>query len=193
MKIYLLDKNINIINAWRKYFSNEKNVEIINDNFKEFMDRIDVECIVSPANSFGMMGGGYDLAITNYFGNSLMEVVQKNIIKNYNGEQPIGTAMMVDIPHTNKKLIHTPTMRYPSKIKDSIVVYFAMRETLRVAKNNNIDSIVIPAFGGSCGRLDCNIIAKMMRYGFDEFDNVPDKISLEYAERIKFLIDVDNY
>ena len=53
------------------------------------METYDVECVVSPANSYGFMDGGYDLAITNYFGEALMEKVQRLIIKNklYHGRK----------------------------------------------------------------------------------------------------------
>ena len=186
MKIYLLDKNQRMTEYWKIYFSNDKDVEIVCMDFFASMYSHDVECIVSPANSFGLMDGGYDLAITNYFGSSLMKEVQKYIIENYNGEQPVGTAFIIDIPNKKQKLIHTPTMRTPSAIRDPMVVYFAMRETLRIAKKNNVESIVIPAFGGSCGELDYNIIAKMMKIAFDEYDNVPENITWEYACRIQF-------
>ena len=65
------------------------------------------------------------------------------------GEQPIGTSIMVPIPNTDKKLIHTPTMRLPSPIKEPLIIYQCMRTTMMMAVSNKIHSIVIPAFGGS--------------------------------------------
>lgn len=41
--------------------------------FTDFMDTYDVECVVSPANSFGLMDGGYDLTITMWFGGGPMK------------------------------------------------------------------------------------------------------------------------
>ena len=64
-----------------------------------------MECIVSPANSYGLMDGGYDLAITKYFGKELMKEVQEYIIKHFHGEQPVATSFCIDIPNTKKKLI----------------------------------------------------------------------------------------
>ena len=192
MKVYLLDKNRNMVESWRKYFGNDE-VEIVCRDFFTFMYSTKVECVVSPANSFGLMDGGYDLAITEFFGDALKEDVQKYIIKNFNGEQPVGTAFIIDIPNTEQKLIHTPTMRTPSSIKDPLVVYFAMRETLRIAKNNNVESIVIPAFGGLTGGLDYDVIAQMMKLAFDEYDNVPENMTWEYAYRVKQINYSDNY
>ena len=68
-KIYLLDINKDMTDAWRKYFCDEMGVEIINDSFGEFMkNHPEIDGIVSPANSFGLMDGGYDKAIIDYLG-----------------------------------------------------------------------------------------------------------------------------
>jgi hypothetical protein len=76
MKITLLDINKNMTDAWSKYFENIENVEIVHNYFSNFMDEYqDVDAIVSPANSFGLMDGGYDKAITDYFGSELMKEV----------------------------------------------------------------------------------------------------------------------
>ena len=79
MKIYLLDKSREMVSAWKKYFENE-DVEIVCEDFMLFMELYDVECVVSPANAYGLMDGGFDLAISNYFGNELQKKVQKVIL-----------------------------------------------------------------------------------------------------------------
>ena len=170
MKIYLLDINPNIINAFKSEFSNCEEVVIVLDDFKHFMDtHKEVECIVSPANSFGYMNGGYDKAITDYFGYGVEIEVQRYIQKNLCGEQPVGTSIMVNIPNTDgKKLIHTPTMRLPSPIREPLIIYQCMRTTLMLAINNNIKSIVIPAFGGATGRVSPSLIAKYMKAGYEQ-------------------------
>lgn len=57
MKIYLLDRNKEMTGAWKKYFS-EDEVEIVTADFKNFMDsHLDIDAVVSPANSFGLMDG----------------------------------------------------------------------------------------------------------------------------------------
>ncbi len=83
----------------------------------EFLLHNNVECIVSPANSYGLMDGGFDLAISEEFGWELQERVQKYIVEHYKGEQPIGSSFIIDIGTNNMKLIHTPTMRIRSLSK----------------------------------------------------------------------------
>ena len=167
IKVYLLDINNNFTDALKKEFKPYEEVEVVNDDFTHFMDtHKDIKCIVSPANSFGYMDGGYDVAITDYFGNEVQKEVRKYIDKHLFGEQPIATSIMLNIPNTDKKLIHTPTMRLPSPIKDPFIVYQCMRTTMMMVISNNIKSVVIPAFGGLTGRLSPKIVAKYMVEGY---------------------------
>ena len=184
MKIYLLDRNYITVKTWSKYFNDCEDVEIVKSLFQDFVEEVDVECIVSPANSYGLMDGGYDKAITDYFGWEVAEAVQEKIINECFGEQVVGTSIIVDIPNTDKKLIHTPTMRVPSKIKDPVVVYNCMRSTLICAIENSINSIVIPAFGAATGGLDIDTVAYMMKEAYKQVMNPPKKLDWNYAERV---------
>lgn len=168
MQIYLLDFNNEMITAWKKHFhpifDDIAPVEFVQNDFGTFMEEheVDIDAVVSPANAYGLMDGGYDEALTKYFGNELQLMVQKKIVQELYGEQPVGTSISLKIPHRNIRLIHTPTIRTPSEIKDQTIIYQCMRTTLMEALNNNCKSVVIPAFGGSTGRVEPDIIAKMM-------------------------------
>ena len=176
LKIYLLDRNPLIAFALKDAFSSIQRVEVVRDDFAHFMDtHKDLACIVSPGNAFGYMDGGYDAAITDYFGKAAQEAVQDYIARHLFGEQPVATSILVDIPGTDKKLIHTPTMRLPSPIKDRIVVYQAMRTTLMCALQAKVPSIVIPAFGGATGKVNPQVLAKCMKAGYDQVRSFCDK------------------
>ena len=124
-------------------------------------NKTDIECIVSPANSYGIMNGGYDAAISNYLGWDFQIIVQQYIKDKYYGEQPVGTSFIVDAPN-NEKLIHTPTMLLPERIIDNRVVYHSMRSTLICALQNNVKSILIPLFGAGTGRVPIDVVCKHM-------------------------------
>lgn len=183
MKIYLLDRNPKTVAIWKLYFRDHPEVSIVCDDFLHFMDTTKVECVVSPANSYGLMDGGFDLAISEWFGWSLQEKVQKYIMEHYRGEQPVGTSFVLDTGVDSIKLIHTPSMRIPSVIKEPLVVYQCMRTCLMTALDNGIESIVIPAFGGGCGWLREQTICSMMYEAYIQVMNPPEKISWEYAMR----------
>lgn len=191
MKIYLLDINPHMTKAWEAYFKDIDDVEIVNTDFDNFMFDYTVDAVVSPANAFGLMDGGYDGAITRYFGKQLMKDVQEKIITEWYGEQPVGTSISIPIKNRiisdgnngskNVLLIHTPTMRTPEKIIDYKIIYQCMRTTLIEAIKQNVNSIVIPAFGGCSGGVGFPTIAKMMYLAYTQINNKPDELSWSYA------------
>lgn len=168
MNIFIITNSDEAYLIFKMMFLMYKNVTVVNSDFLAFMDKYEnVECIVSPANSYGYMNGGFDAAISDYFGWNFQEKVQQYIKDNYYGEQLVGSSFIIDAPK-NKKLIHTPTMIEPSIIKDETVVYTAMRSTLICALNNDIKSIVIPTFGTGTGEVSYQVAANLMRKGLHQ-------------------------
>jgi len=60
-KILLVDKRRPLCDAWSQAFQKFPNVEVVEGDFFSW----DADAMVSPANSFGIMDGGLDLAIRN--------------------------------------------------------------------------------------------------------------------------------
>lgn len=179
MKIYLLDINKDMTDAWSEYFG-IYDIEIINQDFVTFMNQHpDVDGIVSPANSFGLMDGGYDKAIIDYLGERAQTNVLTMLSNIYNGYQPVGTCLAV--PYDKYIILHTPTMRTPETIIDSRVIYDCMHSCLLTAKQKDCKSIVIPAFGGLTGKVPCDVIAKMMFFAYQNCMVYRAKQSWEYA------------
>ncbi|EFA9258770.1 hypothetical protein C1589_004476 [Escherichia coli] len=73
--------------AFKRVFANADNVNIVGKPFEAIRE---FDCMVSAANSFGLMDGGVDAAITAFFGTQLQSRVQNHIICEYLGEQPVG-------------------------------------------------------------------------------------------------------
>lgn len=186
IKIYLLDRNFEMCSAWKNKFMGTSNVSVICDDFVSFMKKYRVDCVVSPANAYGLMDGGYDLAITEWFGDGLQKKVQRYIIDNLCGEQPVGTSIVVDTDVAGVKLIHTPTMRFPGYIKDNILVYHCMRTCLMAAMKSDVDAVVIPAFGGMNGAVPYEILADMMWRAYMQIINKPERIDWDYARKNDF-------
>lgn len=181
MKIYIIEKLRQRMEYIKLYFRHD-DIVFVEEDFFSFMQKTNVECIVSPANSFGLMDGGYDLAISEWFGPQLQKNVQQYIIDNFWGEQPVGTSFIIDANEKGQKLIHTPSMQTPREIVDPFVVYQCMRTTLMCAYQNNVKSILIPLFGGGCGGVHPQTIAKMMKLAYDQIHNPPDKLDWSYAD-----------
>src|SRR5262245_21185070 len=110
--------------AWRAYFDELPDIEIVKRSFASLPQ---FDCMVSAANSFGIMDGGVDLAIIDYFGVGLMKRVQEIIKEDFLGEQPVGTSVIVETGNEKHPYIaHTPTMRVPMNISQTDNVYLAM-------------------------------------------------------------------
>ena len=168
--MYLFAVQDGLAGAYTRAFAGADGVEIVRTDFAAFMDtHPSVDGIVSPANSFGLLTGGFDKALRDYFGTALQEAVQHRILTEWFGEQTVGTSMAVDIPgNPGKKLFHTPSMRTPSVIRDWQVIYLCMRSALMAAIKEGVESLAVPAFGGGTGKAPADVIARNMRLAYDQ-------------------------
>ena len=67
-------------------------------HIQEFLQSTQIDCLVSPANSFGLMDGGLDLEISKYYGGvaNLVPVVRAALVDEWCGQQNVGTCLLVD-------------------------------------------------------------------------------------------------
>nr|WP_299491690.1 macro domain-containing protein [Acaryochloris sp. IP29b_bin.137] len=153
-----------------------------------FEDLPNYDCMVSAGNSFGLMDGGVDGAITRYFGLDLMDRVQAHIIRQFRGEQPVGTSLIIDTHHPQHPfLAHTPTMRVPMSIATTDNVYQAMWAMLLAIWHHNqshaqqIRSVACPGLGTATGQVPFERAAKQMALAYKNFWHPPDSISWPFA------------
>ncbi|MEG3848393.1 macro domain-containing protein [Microcoleus sp. herbarium19] len=173
MKLILTAPNPELFAAFQEHFFYLPNLEITN---KCFEDLTEYDCLVSPANSFGMMDGGIDAAIVGFFGHSLMVRVQQHILEDYLGEQPVGTSFIIETHHPKHPfLAHTPTMRVPMSVVGTDVPYVAMWAMLLTIRRYNrhaerkIESVVCPGLGTGIGRVPYREAARQMALAYDYF------------------------
>ena len=163
--------NSSLANSWQTHFTNQPNVEIINNDICQE----NCDAIVSPANSFGFMDGGLDLALSERFGWGLETKVQKAIRNRPLKELLIGEALTIptEDPQT-LWLIVAPTMRVPMKLRQSINAYLAMKAILIAAKTHTqkpaIQVVAIPGLGTGVGGLAPEIAALQMWQAFKEVE-----------------------
>jgi O-acetyl-ADP-ribose deacetylase (regulator of RNase III) len=183
LKLILVAPDHSLYQAFRQQFKYLPNVEIAHCGFEQLPT---YDCLVSPANSFGMMDGGMDAAITNFFGVALMNKVQQRILDDYWGEQPVGTSFIIETDHPSYPfLAHTPTMRVPMQIVGTDIPYIAMWAMLLAVAHHNrsrsvskgassesnrpISTIACPGFGTGIGRIPPQEAARQMALAYDHF------------------------
>jgi O-acetyl-ADP-ribose deacetylase (regulator of RNase III) len=205
-KLIVSAVNQELYEEFLKAFSGFPDVEVV---FKRFEDT-DFDCVVSAANGFGLMDGGVDQCITDYFGVEMMHRVQNMIINKYAGEQPVGTSELVLGGYKHLKnpntiitrpmkvqfVAHTPTMRVPRDVSGSDNAYQAMKAALLAVKNHNllvdsgvegydesnrINSLVTPGLATLTGRVPYDKAAKQMALATFHVMNPPKVINWYYA------------
>jgi O-acetyl-ADP-ribose deacetylase (regulator of RNase III) len=169
-RIILVDRLQLLVDRWKEQFSNCPAVEVLaGDYFQRTAD-----AIVSPANSFGIMDGGLDLALRDQLGFSVETRIQDVIDAKYHGELPVGCAEIVATDNPRwRYMIAAPTMRVPEPIPETINAYLAFRAVLVAAENYNksvgkreIDSLVCCGLGTGIGKVSANTCAMQMRAAY---------------------------
>lgn len=146
---------------------------------------LDVTCdaIVSPANSFGFMDGGIDLAYSRHFGWHVQERLQNMIRGHHHGELLVGAAEIVatddsKIPY----VIAAPTMRVPMVVTDTVNPYLAARAALLLIKHGEfkfghlagekissvVKTVAFPGLGTGTGEVSPEICARQVRAALDD-------------------------
>lgn len=176
-----------IAKAFERHFYDDENVEIISKPFETIPD---FDCMVSAANSFGLMDGGVDAAITAFYGKQLMSRVQQHIVNEYLGEQPVGSAFIIGSgDHKHPWLVHAPTMRVPLIISGTDAVYLATRAALLAvyhhnktqSEHNKIGRVVFPAMGAGCGQVSPDSVAAQMKLAWCSIITPSSCINWQYA------------
>jgi O-acetyl-ADP-ribose deacetylase (regulator of RNase III) len=196
-KLVLCDFSEELCNEWRIAFADFPEVEIHHGRFED----VDFDCVNSPANSFGLMDGGFDEALAMYFGPEMVERVQTRIIDKYAGEQPVGTSEIVvgkiGLDGKVKFVSHTPTMVIPYNIANTYNVYMAMKAMLLAVEAHNkkvasysglevgdgthIGTILCSGLGTGAGRVPFKKAAIDMAKAYQVYKNRPKSLSWPFA------------
>jgi len=168
-ELILCDINADLCHEWRSRFRRH-GVDVQHGDFFD----VAADAYVSPANSHGIMDGGFDLLLRARFPG--VDVRVQREIDQRGGMLPIGHAVIVetgdwDVPY----LVSVPTMERPSRIAHTNNVYLAMRGLLKTVYDFNtrmdspIQSLAIPGLGTGVGAMPPSIAAAQMIEAYEEF------------------------
>ena len=161
-----------MVAAWRGYFQSSPGVTLSRGEILA-PPVGPADAVVSPANSFGFMDGGVDLAYSQFFGRDLQERLRSVILREHDGELPVGQALVLPTGHPQLAyLVSAPTMRVPMDVADTTNVYLAFRAALRAVLQFNqtapgpIERVLCPGFGTGYGRMPAQRAALQMHEAF---------------------------
>lgn len=176
LKLILVDPRPLICKTYTEYFGDLPNVEIVNSHFEDlpFFD-----AIVTAASKLTDIVD-IDAKILRFFGENLIKLLQQHIQTEYLGEQPIGTALIVETNHAlHPFLIHTPSLRMPISEAGKNCIYQATWSTLLAINKHNhlhrqdldkqINIVAFPGLGFGNSELTILEAAKQMSLAYKNF------------------------
>ena len=117
----------------------------------------EVDAIVNPANSYGVMGGGVAGIIKRVGGD---EIEQEAI---NNAPIAVGTAVMTTAGSLPcKNVIHAPTMEKPAMASSLANIELATKAALGIANLNKVWGLAFPGMGTGTGGISYENAVKTM-------------------------------
>lgn len=174
MNIILSAVETRLGDAWQRHCGKLPGVTIHRGSILD----LQVDAVVSPANSFGFMDGGIDYLYSAHFGWHVQKRLQQLIQERHRGELLVGAAEVVDTDNSDIPfVIAAPTMRVPMVLSDSVNPYLAARAALLLIKHGTIPSgslagekvsdaiksVAFPGLGTGVGRVSFDTCAHQVR------------------------------
>ena len=166
----LCDENPDVAEALARHFEDAPGVEVLRGD----LFALDGDALVSPANSFGDMGGGVDRRIDLFYREAAQRAVMARIADRFHGELPVVSATIV--PMNTRRfpfLVVAPTVRVPGPVAGTINAYLAFRAALAAVADHNRDGgpriarVASPGFGTGVGGMSPGESALQMRAAYD--------------------------
>jgi O-acetyl-ADP-ribose deacetylase (regulator of RNase III) len=171
IKISLGDRNPEVAAALAAAFEGVPEVEVVAGNL------LDLACdaVLSPANSFGDIGGGIDKAIDDFHRGEAQCAVINAIASQFFGELPVGAALVVRVSDRRVPfVVASPTMRVPGVLAgQTINAYLSMRAALVAVLRHNagpgpaIRSLAVPGLCTGVGGMPYDEASRQMRTAYD--------------------------
>ena len=188
LDIVLMDRRAALVRAWRRAFADTP-VTVRHGNI---LKAAEGQTLISPANSFGWMDGGFDDVIRLVYlraGVDIMTRVQDAIATQADGELLVGQALVIPtLEGPFSYLISAPTMRRPGPVPFSDNAYLAFRAILRTALTWNpahpdtpLPALYVPGLATGAGLMSPRRAARQMRAAWDAVC-VPDATSVSTSQ-----------
>jgi O-acetyl-ADP-ribose deacetylase (regulator of RNase III) len=179
--IWLVHPEAVMCEAFAHRFAGLPGVRVVRGRFEDLEPH---DCFVTAGNAFGIMTAGIDAAVIHRFGEELMRRVQHRILDEYRGEQPVGTAFVIDTGDPELPfLAHAPTMRVPGSIAGTDKVYASTWAALLAVQAHNqtgerkIETVALPAMGTGFGGVPFTEAARQMAAAYRHYLEPPHRLN----------------
>ena len=171
MTLTLFDRDLTKVQTLRTILNDST---FIRTTCSELRDLPTHDYLVSPGNSYGIMDGGFDLAVRNLFGQSIQDNLQWYIASKLHGRLPVGDIAFISTNREQfKQMIYIPTMEIPQKIYEEDI-YLIFVKLFRVLKTINTEfshltTVACPLLGCGAGGIPVDVTAKIIKKVTDDF------------------------
>lgn len=174
-----------MFDAFARRFAGLANATVVRSTFEQLPPH---DAFVTAGNSYGIMTAGIDAAVVRVCGAGLMRRVQDRILDDHLGEQPIGTAFVIDTGLDRLPfIVHAPTMRTPGSIAGTDKVYVATWAALLAVYRHNvaaratsdrrpIATVAMPAMGTGFGGVAFDEAARQMAAAYRHYLSQPHRL-----------------
>lgn len=196
LEVMFFDYKSDLENETKKLFSEADHLETIQRQISfsfltksiletnEFLNLEKQLAWVSPANAFGYMSGGIDYYLADMVLPNIDQLVQKRIFEvgeiDNDGKHylPIGSAVIVQHSQTKQYLVSTPTMLFPSDVRETENAKYAFIAVLKVIDKYNlsqtddqkkITKVMCPGLATGVGGLSFPKLAQQLKDGWNQF------------------------
>ena len=169
LRLHLCDANPEVARSLAEAFRDVDHAEVLVGDLL----RLRCDALVSPANSFGDMGGGLDKRIDDFFRGEAQARAMGRIAERWHGELPVGSADVIAMPSRRFPwLVVAPTMRVPGRVAGTLNAYLAFRAALVVAIGHSdggtrIAGLACAGLGTGVGAMTGEEAAAQMRAAHD--------------------------
>ena len=128
----------------------------------------DIDAVVSPANTMGIMNGGYDAVLRRYFGIAIEYTVQKYLDK---FKIDVGQAIAVKTGHPKVNwLIVTPTVSVTGEglSGHESVSYACAYNSVKAAHERGVKYLGMTGLGSGVGGIDRRASARQQVQGIED-------------------------
>lgn len=162
MKFLFFDIDSTKISEYQNVLGKIKNLDFLHGSLDDIMKNYNVDVLVSPANSFGVMTGGIDRDIAKKYP-MVVQNVNSKVSDSYNSDSggrkfiPVGTCEAVSLDNKKKVLLIAPTMFLPRNIvgtNNVAMAFIAILNRTKRLKHTERDILVAcPCLGTGVGGL----------------------------------------
>ncbi|HLA64697.1 MAG TPA: macro domain-containing protein [Rhodothermales bacterium] len=191
LELWLIHPEPEACEAFHQRFEGLPDVRVLPARFEELGPH---DCFVTAGNAFGIMTAGIDAAVVAVHGPALMERVQRRIVGEYLGEQPVGSCFIESTGTPAYPYVaHAPTMRMPGPIDGTDAVYRAAWAALLAVYRHNgaarrggtgereIHTLAMPALGTGFGGVGYSESARQMAAAYRYYLHPPHRLDWDVA------------